>query len=376
MRAAEKRDYYEVLGVGRGASADDIKSAYRKAALRWHPDRNLEHKAEAEAKFREASEAYSVLSDPQKRAAYDRYGHAGVSGAPIDQTIFTDFADIFGDFFGFEDLFGMGGGSRRRRRPQRGGDLRYDMTLSFEEAARGVQTRIKAPRLEVCEACGGSGAKSAHSVAVCDTCQGHGQVRYQQGFFSISRTCPACGGSGRVVRDRCPKCHGEGRIERQHTIDVRIPPGVDSNTRLRIPGEGEASSSGGPPGDLYVVLEVKEHPFFERRNSDLYCTIPITFSQAALGAEITVPTLSGEEKLRIPEGTQTGSIFRLRGKGLSNPSGGGKGDLYVSVQVVVPTRLTREQRKWIEALTESLPADNRPSERSSSFFDKVKDIFG
>ncbi len=376
MAQASKRDYYEVLGVDRSASADEIKRAYRKAALQWHPDRNPDNKTAAEHNFREASEAYSVLSDLQKRAAYDRYGHAGVGGVRIDESIFTDFSDIFGDFFGFEELFGLGGGRRRRHRPQRGADLRYDMTLSFEEAARGVQTKIKVPRLEVCSACAGSGAKSASSVKTCTTCAGHGQVRYQQGFFAITRTCPACQGSGKVVSDHCPQCHGDGRVEKTRTLELRIPPGVDSNTRLRIPGEGEPGAQGGPHGDLYVVLTVNEHPFFERRNSDLYCTIPITFTQAALGAKIFVPTLDGEEELKVPEGTQTGSIFRLKGMGLSNPNGGGKGDLYVSVQVTIPEKLTREQRKLVQQLAETLEADNRPAQRSSSFFDKVKDIFG
>ncbi len=375
MTRKDKRNYYEVLGVERNAAADDIKRAYRRAALQWHPDRNPANKAEAEHNFREAAEAYSVLCEPEKRVAYDRYGHAGVAGVRIDESTFTDFADIFGAF-GFEDLFGMSGGGRRRRRPQRGSDLRYDMTLSFEEAARGVQTKIKVPRLEVCSTCEGSGAKSKSSVKVCDTCAGHGQVRYQQGFFAITRTCPACHGAGKVVRDYCPECKGDGRLEKTRALELRIPPGVDSNTRLRIPNEGEPGATGGPPGDLYVVLEVKEHPFFERRNSDLYCTIPITFPQAALGTEIYVPTLDGEEAVKVPAGTQTGSIFRLKGKGLSNPNGGGKGDLYVSVRVAVPEKLTREQKRMVDELSATLEQDNRPTQRSSSFFDKVKDIFG
>jgi len=376
MARTDKRDYYEVLSVERNASADDIKRAYRRAAMQWHPDRNPDQKAEAEHNFREAAEAYSVLSDPDKRSAYDRFGHAAVSGVRIDESIFTDFADIFGDFFGFEDLFGMGGGGRRRRRPQRGADLRYDMTLSFEEAARGVQTKIKVPRWENCSTCNGTGAKSQSAIKVCDTCAGHGQVRYQQGLFAITRTCPACRGAGKVVRDTCLDCKGEGRKEKTRTLELRIPPGVDSNTRVRIAGEGEAGGLGGPPGDLYVVLEVKEHPFFERRNSDLYCTIPITFAQAALGADIYVPSLDGEEKIKVPGGTQTGSIFRVKGKGVSNPNGGGKGDLYVSVRVAVPEKLTREQRRLVEELSATLEEDNRPAQRSSSFFDKVKDIFG
>ncbi|MBI3668248.1 MAG: molecular chaperone DnaJ [Acidobacteria bacterium] len=378
MPPGHKRDYYEVLGVAPNAAGEEIKSAYRKAALKWHPDRNPANKQQAEERFREATEAYSVLSDSQKRAAYDRYGHAGVSGVSfepgISHTIFEEFQDIFGDFFGFEDIFG--GGRRARTRPQRGADLRYDMTLSFEEAAAGVQTKIKVPRLEFCEACNGTGALAGTGIVACQSCGGRGQLHYQQGFFTITRTCPGCQGAGQVVRERCPQCRGQGRMERERTIELRIPPGVDNQTRLRVPGEGERGPNGGPPGDLYVVLEVKEHPFFERRNADLYCTIPITVAQAALGAEISAPGLISEEKLKIPEGTQTGSIFRLKGKGLPDPHGGGKGDLYFHVRVVTPTKLTREQRKLLEQLGEILRAENRPAARDSSFFEKVKDIFG
>jgi len=378
MATTRKRDYYEVLGVGRNAAPEEIKSAYRKAALRWHPDRNPDHKAAAEERFREATEAYSVLSDPQRRAAYDHYGHAGLSGMGVgtdfSHTIFEEFSDIFGDFFGFEDFFGTG--RRRRPRAQQGPDLRYDMTLTFEEAAAGLQTRIKLPRLEFCGACNGTGAKAGTGMVACQTCHGRGQLHYQQGFFTITRTCPACQGAGQVMRERCPECGGEGRVQREQTIEVRIPPGVDSQTRLRVPGEGEPGVNGGPPGDLYIVLEVKEHPFFERRNSDLYCTIPITLSQAALGTEILVPTLNGEERLKIPEGTQTGTIFRLKGKGLPNPNAGGKGDLYVNVRVVTPSKLTREQRRLLEQLGETLTVENRPAQRSSGFFEKVKDILG
>jgi molecular chaperone DnaJ len=378
MAHSQKRDYYEVLGVGRSAPAEELKSAYRKAALKWHPDRNPEHKKDAEVRFREATEAYSVLSDPQKRAAYDRFGHAGLSGAGFDpgfnRTIFEEFQDIFGDFFGFEEVFA--GGRRRGSRAQRGADLRYDMTLTFEEAAAGVKSKVRLPRQEFCEICNGTGAKAGTGVAACQTCGGRGQLHYQQGFFAISRTCPACQGAGQVVRERCPNCRGTGRLEREKTIDLRIPPGVDSQTRLRIAGEGEPGTNGGPPGDLYVVLEVKEHPFFERRGADLYCTVPITIAQAALGTEILVPALGGEERVKVPEGTQTGSIFRVRGKGLPDPHGGGKGDLYVNVRVATPTKLSREQRRLLQELGETLPAENRPAERNSSFFEKVKDIFG
>ncbi len=378
MPPTHKRDYYEVLGVPRSAAGEEIKSAYRKAALKWHPDRNPANKPQAEERFREATEAYSVLSDAQKRAAYDRFGHAGVTGVGFEpgmsHTIFEEFQDIFGDFFGFEDIFG--GGRRGRARTQRGADLRYDMTLTFEEAAAGVQTKIKVPRMEFCEACNGTGAKAGTGIVACQSCGGRGQLHYQQGFFTITRTCPACQGAGQVVRERCPECRGQGRIEKERTIELRIPPGVDNNTRLRVPGEGERGPNSGPSGDLYVVLEVKEHPFFERRNADLYCTIPISVAQAALGAEISVPGLAGEEKLKIPEGTQTGSIFRLKGKGLPDPHGGGRGDLYFHVRVVTPTKLTREQRQLLEQLGQTLRAENRPAARDSSFFEKVKDIFG
>jgi len=378
MPRSEKRDYYEVLGLARTATADEIKSAYRKAALKWHPDRNPGKKGEVEERFREATEAYGVLSDSQKRGAYDRYGHAGVSGVSFEQgfnhTIFEEFQDIFGDFFGFEDIFA--GGRRGRSRAQRGADLRYDMTLTFEEAAAGVQTKIKLPRLEFCEACNGTGAKAGTGIVACQSCGGRGQMHYQQGFFTITRTCPACQGAGQAVREKCPACRGQGRMERERTIELRIPPGVDSQTRLRVPGEGERGANGGPPGDLYVVLDVKEHPFFERRGADLYCTIPITIAQAALGTEIHVPALNSEERLKIPEGTQTGAIFRLKGKGLPDPHGGGKGDLYVNVRVLTPSKLTREQRQLLHQLGATLQVENRPAERNSSLFEKMKDIFG
>jgi molecular chaperone DnaJ len=377
MAKTDQRDYYEILGVSRTATLEEIKSSYRKAALKWHPDRNPENKQEAEVRFRECTEAYSVLSDGQKRQVYDTYGHAGLSGTgatDFNGTVFQDFHDILGDFFGFEDLFGGGrrGGSRR----QRGSDLRYDMTLSFEESSAGVTTKIKLPRQEYCEACNGTGAKAGTGVVTCQTCAGRGQVAYQQGFFTITRTCPACQGAGQIVREKCPECRGQGRIEREKTIELRIPPGVDTGTRLRVTGEGEPGPNGGPPGDLYVVLEVKEHSFFERRGADLYCTIPISIAQATLGTELQVPGLGGEEKLKIPEGTQSGAVFRLRGKGLPDPRGGGKGDLYYHLRVLTPTKLTREQRKLMEQLSGTLKVDNKPAERGSSIFDKVKDIFG
>jgi molecular chaperone DnaJ len=380
MAKANQRDFYEVLGVSKTATAEDIKSSYRKAALKWHPDRNPENKQEAEANFRECTEAYSVLSDVGKRQVYDTYGHAGLSqmggGVDFNGTVFQDFHDIFGDFFGFEDLFGGGGGRRGRTRAQRGADLRYDMTLTFEEAAAGVSTKIKLPKQELCKSCQGTGAKAGTGASACQTCGGRGQLAYQQGFFTITRTCPACQGAGQIIKERCADCRGQGRIERDKTIDLRVPAGVDSGTRLRVPSEGEAGANGGPNGDLYVVLDVKEHPFFERRGADLYCTIPVSIAQAALGAELTVPGLIGEEKLKLPEGTQSGAVFRIKGHGLPDPRGGGKGDLYYHVRVLTPSKLNRDQRKLMEQLGVTLKVDNKPAERGSSFFDKVKDIFG
>ncbi len=380
MSKGHQRDYYEVLGVARTAAVEEIKSAYRKAALKWHPDRSPENKADAEVKFRECTEAYSVLSDAQKRQLYDTYGHAGLSGVGagqgFDNTVFQDFHDIFGDFFGFEDLFGSGRGQRRRGRTQRGADLRYDMSLTFEEASAGVTTKVRLPRQEYCEACNGTGAKKGTGVQTCQTCAGRGQLAYQQGFFAVTRTCPACQGAGQIVKERCQECRGQGRLEREKTIELRIPPGVDTGTRLRVAGEGEPGPNGGPAGDLYVVLEVKDHPFFERRGADLYCTIPVSIAQATLGTELQVPGLNGEEKLKLPEGTQSGAVFRLKGKGLADPRGGGKGDLYYHVRVLTPTKLTRDQRKLIEQLGATMKVENRPADRNSSVFDKVKDIFG
>jgi molecular chaperone DnaJ len=379
MAKANQRDFYEVLGVERTASVDEIKASYRKAALKWHPDRNPENKHEAEARFRECTEAYSVLSDQEKRQIYDTYGHAGLSGVAggvdFNGTVFQDFHDIFGDFFGFEDLFG-GGGRRGRNRAQRGSDLRYDMTLTFEEAAAGVSTKIKLPKQELCGACHGTGAKAGTGATSCQACGGRGQLAYQQGFFTITRTCPACQGAGQVIKERCTECRGQGRLEKEKTIELRVPAGVDSGTRLRVPGEGEPGANGGPTGDLYVVLDVKEHSFFERRGADLYCTIPVSIAQAALGAELSVPGLNGEEKLKIPEGTQGGAVFRIKGHGLPDPRGGGKGDLYYHVRVITPAKLNRDQRKLMEQLGATLKVDNKPAERGSSFFDKVKDIFG
>jgi molecular chaperone DnaJ len=380
MAANSQTDYYEVLGVARDASADQIKSAYRKAALKWHPDRNPEKKQDAEENFRQASEAYSVLSDPQKRSVYDRFGHAGLGGrgfeaGGVNSSIFEEFQDIFGDLFGFDQVFGGGGRRGRGSRGQRGADLRYDMSLSFEEAAAGVSTKIRIFRHENCETCHGTGAKPGSGMVACRTCGGRGQMSYQQGFFAITRTCPACQGAGKVIREACTDCRGQGRLERERVLDVGVPAGVDSGTRLRMAGQGQPGTNGGPPGDLYIFLEVKEHPFFERRGADLYCTIPVSFPQAALGTTINVPTLDGEEDLKIPEGTQSGQMFRVKSKGLPNPHGG-RGDLYVNIRVVIPSKLSREQRRLLDQLGQSIKVENKPSERSSSFFDKVKDIFG
>ena len=381
MAPSSKRDYYEVLGVARDATADQIKSAYRKAAMQYHPDRNPGKKDEAEHKFRESTEAYSVLSDAQKRETYDRLGHAGLGNRGFDPnsgfnaTIFEEFSDIFGDIFGFEDVFGGGRRRGRGQRGQRGADLRYDMSLSFEDAATGVNTKIHVSRMESCESCKGTGAKPGSGLSACTTCGGRGQMSYSQGFFSITRTCPACQGAGQVIREACAECRGQGRIQRERSLEVGVPAGVDSGTRLRIAGQGEPGTNGGGAGDLYIFLEVKEHAVFERRGADLFCTIPVSITQASLGTNIRVPTLKGEENLDLPEGTQSGQIFRLKGKGLPNPHGG-RGDLYVNIRVVIPSRVSKEQRRILEQLGQTLKVENRPAERSSSFFDKVKDIFG
>jgi len=370
-----KRDYYELLGVNRDAPEQEIKSAYRQAALRYHPDRNPGSK-EAEEKFKEAAEAYSVLSDPQKRAAYDRYGHEGLSGIAatgFDPSIFADFSDILGDFFnlgGFGDLFGTS--SRRRTRAQRGDDVRYDLEISFLDAVHGMSAEIQVPRQDLCRRCQGKGAEP-DGLAVCPTCHGRGELVYQQSFLSIRRTCSHCGGAGQVIRRACTQCRGDGYLRTQEKLKVNIPAGVDTGTRLRLGGKGQPGANGGPAGDLYVVLKVEDHPIFERHDNDLYCTIPINVAQAALGAEIEVPTIDGAEPLRIPEGTQSGATFRLRNQGVPDVNGRGRGDLFVRIQVQVPTRLSREQRKLFEQLRDSLPADNRPAEKG--LFEKVKDYF-
>ena len=369
-----KRDYYEILGVSRSATPEEIKKAYRKIAVQWHPDKNPDNKHEAEERFKEAAEAYSVLSDTNKRSQYDRFGHAGVSGpgaGGFDPSAFTEFSDILGDFFGFGDLFGGAGG--RRTRSNRGADIRHDLNITFEEAAFGVKKKIKISRTETCSTCHGSGPKTGTSPVVCRSCGGAGQVRFQQSFLTIARTCPTCGGAGKVITDPCKDCRGEGRTRVEKTLSVTIPAGVDSDNHLRVSGEGEAGVQGGPSGDLYVVIHVQEHAIFERREDHLVCTVPISFSQAALGAEIPVQTLEGEEPLTIPEGTQTGARFRLKGKGIPHLNGHGRCDLYVFVRVVTPTKLTHEQRQLLEQLDPEPEHPASPSEKTLS--QKMKDLF-
>ena len=372
---SSKRDYYEVLSVSRTANEQELKSAYRRLAVKYHPDKNPDD-ASAEEKFKEAAEAYSVLSDPEQRRRYDRFGHAGVSssagsgnwGAPG----FGGIEDILGDLFGFGDVFGGARGGGRRSSAQRGADLRYDLEITLEDAAKGLTAQLRIPRLETCETCNGNGAKAGTQPENCSVCSGTGQVRYQQGFFSVARTCHVCRGAGRVVKDPCETCNGAGRVEREKQLEVKIPAGVETGSRLRVSGEGESGVQGGAPGDLYVVIHVAEHEQFQRQGSNLYEAVPLSFAQAALGADIMVNTLDGEEKLKIPMGTQTGTTFRLRGKGMPALGGRGKGDLFVSVTVMTPTSLTREQRRLLEQLAE---VENKDLE-DKGLVDKVRDIFG
>jgi molecular chaperone DnaJ len=365
-----KRDYYEVLGVSRTATEAEIKKAYRRLAVQHHPDKNPNDHT-AEEKFKEAAEAYSVLSDAQKRAAYDRFGHAGVgagAGAGFDPG-FSNIEDIF-DMFGFGDMFG--GRTSRRSTVQRGSDLRYDLEITLEEAATGKDEKLRIPRLEKCGECGGSGAEPGTSPEICITCGGSGQTRYQQGFFSVMRTCPNCQGKGRIIRTPCKKCQGQGRVEKERTLEIKIPAGVETGSRLRVAGEGEGGVNGGPSGDLYVVIHVKEHENFERQGANLYSAIPISFAQAALGTDVNVKTLDGEEALKVPAGTQTGTVFRMKNHGMPNLGGRGKGDLFVAVTLVTPKTLTKEQRKLLEQLSQVEDRDFA----DESFMDKVRNIFG
>ncbi len=371
-----KRDYYEVLGVDRNADDAQLKSAYRKLALQYHPDRNPDNK-DAEEKFKEAAEAYSVLTDAQKRAAYDHYGHQGVQGMAggggFDPNSF-DLGDILSQF-GFGDVFGGGSRSRGNGGPRvsRGEDVRYDLQISFEDAAFGMTAEIQLPRLERCDHCQGSGAEPGSGSTSCPQCRGRGEVLYQQGFLSVRRTCPQCNGSGKIVKNPCRECRGEAFKQVHRKLKVNIPAGVADGNRLRLTGEGQPSVNGGPPGDLYVFLKVKEHPFFERHENDLHCSIPINIAQAALGAEISVPTLGEAATLKIPEGTQTGAQFRLRNKGIAQVNGHTRGDIVVHVDVRTPAKLTREQRKLFEQLGQTLPAENEPNEKG--LFERVKDYF-
>jgi molecular chaperone DnaJ len=376
-----KRDYYEVLGVERSATEQVIKSAYRKLALKHHPDRNPDSK-EAEERFKEAAEAYAVLADPAKRQAYDRFGHAGVSGAGaggFDPNVFTGFEDIFGglgDVFGFGDIFGG-----RRGGPRRGADLRYDLELSFEEAASGTETTIQIPRQEACETCAGSGAAPGTTRVTCQKCQGRGQVRFQQGFFTVARTCGHCRGEGSLISKPCADCRGAGRVQKTRKLTVRIPAGISTGQRLRLTSEGEAGGPGAPAGDLYVVLHVQEHAFFQREGADLHCEIELGYPLLALGGAMQVPTLDGTAPVDVPAGTQTGTVFRLRGKGLPDLAGRGHGDILVTVRAAVPSKLSKEQRRLLEAFAETLPQDEFTptpggADAERGIFDRVKDIFG
>ena len=381
-----KRDYYEVLGVSKAATDAELKSAYRKLAIKHHPDRNPGDKA-AEERFKEAAQAYAILADPQKRSRYDRFGHAGVSsggsaGPGFDPSVFNefggDFADILGSMFGFGDLFGGG----RRGGPRRGGDLRYDLEISFEESATGTETTIQIPRQEACETCGGTGAASGTSPTVCSMCRGQGQIRRQQGFFTVAHTCPQCRGAGKTISKPCSTCRGAGRVSRDRKITVKIPAGIASGQQLRLQGEGEAGGAGGPNGHLYVVVHVREHEFFRRDGTNLFCEIPVNFTTVALGGEVLVPTLDGPESVKVPEGTQTGTTLRLRGKGMPKVDGRGRGDLFATVQVQTPKKLTKEQRHLLEQLAQALPAEGfkpRPhgdEQDERNLFDRVKDMFG
>jgi molecular chaperone DnaJ len=371
-----KVDFYEVLQVSRNANDQELKTSYRKLAMQYHPDRNPNN-PEAEEQFKACSEAYAVLSDPEKRAAYDRYGHAAFQGGGPGGNPFAgaqgfqgDLGDIFGDLFG--EMFG-GAGGRKTSRMQRGRDLRYDLTLEFEEAVFGVEKEITIKRLESCDDCQGTGGANGKAPATCTQCGGRGQVRFQQGFFSVAKTCGRCNGTGTMITDPCVACRGEGLLPKKHEILVKVPAGVEQDTRIRYSGEGEAGRFNGPAGDLYVVLNVKAHKFFERDGDDLHCVMPISFPQAALGTELEIETLEGAATIQIPEGTQNGREFKLRGKGVPHLNASGKGDLIVEVRVATPTKLSKAQKELIRQLGETMMMENTPTSRG--LIEKMKDIF-
>lgn len=370
-----KRDYYEILGVSKDVSAAELKKAYRRVAMKYHPDRNPDDKS-MEEKFKEANEAYEILSDAQKRAAYDQHGHAGVeaqSGMGGAGAGFGNFSDIFGDVFG--DIFGGAGGGRGRGGASRGSDLRYTLDLSLEEAVKGSTVQIKVPTLISCKVCDGSGAKAGSKPVTCTTCGGHGQVRMQQGFFSVQQTCPTCHGRGTVISDPCTACRGHGRVEETKTLSVKVPAGVDTGDRIRLSGEGEAGVGGGPAGDLYVQVSVRKHDIFQREGSDLYCEVPIDFVDAALGGELEVPTLDSRVKLKVPPETQTGKLFKLRGKGVTPVRGGQPGDLLCRVVVETPVNLTSKQKELLQEFQATMRG-GKYSPRQSSWFDGMKKFFG
>ncbi|MBV9075817.1 MAG: molecular chaperone DnaJ [Acidobacteria bacterium] len=365
-----KRDYYEVLGVSRTCTDQELKSSYRKLAMQYHPDRNPGNK-DAEEKFKEASEAYSVLSDENKRAQYDRFGHQAVGGAGFggfDASSFQDLSEIFGDIFGFGDAFGTS--SRRRTRAQRGADLRADITIELKDVIFGKTTEIPVRKSEACDSCRGTGVANGKQPVACTACGGRGQIRYQQGFFSVARTCGTCGGTGQVITDPCKGCRGEGRIVREHRMKIEVPPGVEDGTRIRYQGEGEAGVFGGPAGDLYVVLAVKDDAFYLREGNDLHCMVSISFPQAALGTEVTVPTFEGDYKLKIPPGVQSGQQVPIRNKGIPVLRGRGRGDLIVHVEVQIPKKLSARQRELLEELSSITEVDEKHDKRS--FFDRIK----